>query len=654
MNTDEGRSAAGSVSSRVGFRQLLGKPDRTSLEYLAVVLLGFPLIEWISGLFLSAEELDEDTAFPLAEGFAAVCVGFAVYLLSRRLKLAQIARDELDRRLQKVTDRYRRMAENASDIVYSAGTDRNVTWISPSVTRVLGWEPLDIVGRSMASFIHPDDRASSEEVRDRIYSGQEYVTPVGGFVMRFAVKTGGYRWLAIHTKQLADEQGKHVAVVGGLTLVDDLVEARHRAEADEQLLRITADAMLDPQVVLEAVRDGAGKVIDFTYVEVNRATCEYLSMPRETLIGKGFLEITPRAEAEGFLDLYRQALESDEPVTVDGFVHENTSRSRTSYYDIHARRVSENQLALTWRDVTDMHLAAERIAQSEQHFRLLAENSSDVILLSDDATRMHWVSPASALTLGWKPEELQGRLAVEFVHPDDRPELLAAVAHSAATGEAIRPRYRWRHPDGSYRWVESAGRPVSGDDSGYVGRVVAIRGIDAEVAAQAQLKRRATFDDLTGALQREAAFDRLADIERRPRAPGSETGVLFIDIDDFKRVNDRWGHATGDAVLRTIAKRTRTVVRGSDAVARMGGDEFLVILEGVDSLDRALQVAQKIHEHCANPISTPTGELLITISIGVTLIGHSEGADATIARADQAMYAAKDLGRNQVLAIPLV
>ena len=632
----------------------MGKPDRTSLEYLAVVLLGFPIVEGIADLFLRSRGLDEGKTHVFAEGFATVCVGVAVYLLSRRLKLAEFARDELDRRFQKVTDRYRRMAENASDIVYSAGTDRNVTWISPSVTRVLGWEPLDIVGRSIASFMHPDDQASTEAVRARIYSGQDYITPAGGFVMRFALKSGGYHWMAINTKQIADETGKHVAVVGGLMLVDDLVEARHRAEADEDLLRITADAMLDPQVVLEAVRDGAGKVIDFTYVQVNRATCEYLAMPRETLIGKGFLEISPRAEAEGFLDLYRRALESAEPITVANFVHENLSRGRTAYYDIHARGISEQRLALTWRDVTDRHLAVERIAQSEQQFRLLAENSSDVILLSDDDTRMHWVSPASTLTLGWKPEELQGHFAVEFVHPDDLPALLVAIAHSAATGEAIRPRYRWRHPDGSYRWVEAAGRPVSGVGSGHVGRVVAIRGIDAEVAAQAQLKRRATFDDLTGALQREAAFDRLADIERRPRAPGSETGVLFIDIDDFKRVNDRWGHATGDAVLRTIAKRTRAVVRGSDAVARMGGDEFLVILEGVDSLDRAMQVAQKIHEHCANPISTPTGELLVTISIGVTLIGHSEGADSTIARADQAMYSAKDLGRNQVLAIPLV
>ena len=604
MNKENLRAECPAVESwfsRITFRHLLRRPDPASLKYLAIVVVGFPTIEWLSVLIAQSFGVGEERSLLLADAIAAICIGLAVYLFSRRLQLVEFARDDLDRRLQKVTDRYRRIAENASDIVYSAGSDRNVTWISPSVTRVLGWEPLDILGNSIASLLHPDDQVATEDIRERIYSGQEYITPPGGLVMRFAVKSGGYRWLAIGTNQLADENGKHVEIVGGLTLVEDLVEARHRAEADEELLRITADAMLDPQVLLEAVRDSAGQVIDFTYVQVNRATCEYLALPREALIGKRLLSLSPEAEAEGFLGLYSRALESDEPITEDRFHHENASSGRTAYFDIRARRISAEQLALTWRDVTDVHLAAEQIAKSEQQFRLLAENSSDVILLSDDDTMLHWVSPASTHTLGWKPEELQGHFAVEFIHPEDLPELLIAIAHSAATGEAIRPRYRWRHPDGSYHWVEAADRRVNGDGLGRAGRVVDLRGIDAEVAAQAQLKRRATFDDLTGALQREAAFDRLTDIERRPHSPGSETGVLFIDIDDFKRVNDRWGHAAGDVVLQTIVKRTRAVIRGADAIARMGGDELIVILEGVDSLDRALLVARKIHEKLRAP-----------------------------------------------------
>jgi len=103
-----------------------------------------------------------------------------------------------------------------------------------------------------------------------------------------------------------------------------------------------------------------------------------------------------------------------------------------------------------------------------------------------------------------------------------------------------------------------------------------------------------------------------------------------------------------------VADRARAAVRGADVVARMGGDEFLVILEGVGSLDRALSVANKINAACALPIATPTGETFSTVSIGVTLIGPGETADDTIARADAAMYAAKARGRNQVVAIPLV
>jgi diguanylate cyclase (GGDEF)-like protein len=127
---------------------------------------------------------------------------------------------------------------------------------------------------------------------------------------------------------------------------------------------------------------------------------------------------------------------------------------------------------------------------------------------------------------------------------------------------------------------------------------------------------------------------------------------LFCDIDGFKAVNDAYGHAAGDEMIRTLADRIRSVVRLGDAVARMGGDEFLIVLDGIHGLDEAVAVAEKVRSAASAPIAYGRQSLATTISVGVTLGWPDEGVDAMIARADDAMYQAKAAGRDQVFAMP--
>ncbi len=633
------------------WRRVFTHPDGGSLRFVGMVIIGIPVAAAIARAGLVALGVDTDAALFGSHTAAVLVVGAGVFVLSRQFYLLTVDRDQLHRFLAETTEQYRRIAENASDVVYTADSQRNVTWISPSLSKVLGWEPEEAVGRSIASFLHPDDRASTEQVRERIYSGQAYETPPGGFVMRFSLKAGGYRWMAINLHSVVDTDGRFTGVVGGLTDVEDLVHARQRAEDSERMGRITADAMLDPQVLLEAIRDDGGEIVDFTFVKVNRATAEYFSLDQDAIEGRRLLEMSPTLLGSDLFSMFVQALESDTPLTVDGFSQSIGSATGTSYFDFRARRAFDDQLALTWRNVTDVRTAALRISESEMHFRLLAENSLDVVILSDASTMLNWVSPSSTLTLGWTPAELQGHLAVEFIHPDEVADVSDAVPGSAEHGEQDRLRFRWRRPDGSYRWMEAAVGPMADDGDGRSGRVVSLRDVDAEVAAQLHLTRRATYDSLTGALMREAAFDRMTDIAGRAAVTGVETGVLFLDLDDFKAVNDGQGHAAGDTVLRVMVERARAAVRGVDAVARMGGDEFLVILEGVGSLEHALQVAHKVHASAGLPITTASGDVTVSLSIGVTIVVRDEPVDDTVARADQALYEAKRAGRNRVIAI---
>ncbi len=137
----------------------------------------------------------------------------------------------------------------------------------------------------------------------------------------------------------------------------------------------------------------------------------------------------------------------------------------------------------------------------------------------------------------------------------------------------------------------------------------------------------------------------------RRRASDGALAVLFCDIDHFKAINDRHGHGGGDRVLQALADRLRQNTRQGDLVGRIGGDELLVVLQAVPSLQAAVAIATKIHAAAHAPLQLGDGELVPTLSIGVTLIQPEDAIDAVVARADQAMYQAKSGGRDRVIAI---
>ena len=171
------------------------------------------------------------------------------------------------------------------------------------------------------------------------------------------------------------------------------------------------------------------------------------------------------------------------------------------------------------------------------------------------------------------------------------------------------------------------------------------------VEAHRQLERLARFDTLTGLVSRAEAFTRLETALTCSRVPGASLGVLFCDLDRFKSINDTYGHAVGDTVLRTVAERICQCVRHGDTVGRTGGDEILVLLAGLHSLDEAVQIAQKIRKRAAEPIYHEGNTLDVSLSVGATLAIPGEPVVDTTARADSAMYQAKRQGGNAVCSI---
>ncbi|MEI7864952.1 MAG: GGDEF domain-containing protein, partial [Chthoniobacterales bacterium] len=218
---------------------------------------------------------------------------------------------------------------------------------------------------------------------------------------------------------------------------------------------------------------------------------------------------------------------------------------------------------------------------------------------------------------------------------------------------SIVSRERMAAKDGTNHWVEIHASPYLDEQGNIDGVVAACRIVDEEVAAKRELERRALTDELTNLLNRKAVLDHLDAFGRNQARTGHALAVLFCDLDRFKTINDNYGHAAGDEVLRVMADRIRGCLRSSDDLAaRMGGDELLVVLHGVQDLASASHVAEKLCRSAAEPVPIPGGSVRTTMSIGVTLARPSERTDDLVARADMAMYQAKQTGRNQVIPIP--
>ena len=295
----------------------------------------------------------------------------------------------------------------------------------------------------------------------------------------------------------------------------------------------------------------------------------------------------------------------------------------------------------------EKELASKQRADAEMRYRILADNAVDIVVHLRDG-EVAWVSPSVEAALGRPPQGWTGSDFDRHVHPRDLGTVIAALRRVEA-GESVLQRFRVRSVDGSYHWVEGHGKPYVDAEGNIDGLIAAVRMVDDQVAAEQRLERLARFDTLTGLVNRAEAISRLESALEQPQPAGTHVGVLFCDVDRFKEVNDTWGHGIGDFVLATLAARIRGSVRRGDTVGRTGGDEILVVLPGVGSIDELAQIAETIRCRAAEHIQVAGTTICATLSIGATLALPGDSVDTITARADAAMYQAKFGDRNTVV-----
>lgn len=313
---------------------------------------------------------------------------------------------------------------------------------------------------------------------------------------------------------------------------------------------------------------------------------------------------------------------------------------------IDARGQWQTQLML--RDVTERKEAQARLAANEELLRLITNNLPALIAYFDREHRFVFANQTYADWFGIAPDSLIGRtfgdcLGAAF-HAARKPvmdEVLRSGRRQTLEGLTDR--------GGRERHLRSTYVPDVRSDGSVAGLYAMSMDISELKAVEAQLRQLARVDHLTGLANRLQFDDRLHEALRRARRTALKPALLYIDIDHFKGINDRHGHAAGDAVLTEFARRLKGAVRDTDTVARLGGDEFVVLLEQLHDQDEARRVASKIHAVMQTPFDLAAGFLPATASIGVGLLTGDVDArslKALMATADAALYEAKHAGRN--------
>ncbi len=296
------------------------------------------------------------------------------------------------------------------------------------------------------------------------------------------------------------------------------------------------------------------------------------------------------------------------------------------------------------------HVRAMRdLALSEERYSLAVRAANDGIWDWELGENDIYFSPRWHQILGGQPEASQSEPSTWFdlVHPDDLLRLRAAIdAHVAGRTPHLQSEHRMRHADGSWRWVLTRGLAIRGVDGDATRLAGSLSDITDRRKAERQLEHDALHDSLTGLPNRALFMDRVDQvINRALRDPGLGCAILFLDIDRFKLVNDSLSHAVGDHLLVAFARRISAALRPGDTVARIGGDEFTILLDGISDAAGAMLLADRIQGLLVNAFKVDGHELFVTASIGIALADRPMDAGELMRNADIAMYDAKRRGR---------
>jgi diguanylate cyclase (GGDEF)-like protein/PAS domain S-box-containing protein len=423
------------------------------------------------------------------------------------------------------------------------------------------------------------------------------------------------------------------------------------ANEAQRRLRAAADASLDALFLLQACRTGDGaEPDDFILTDVNERGAAMLGHPREKLLGQRIGELVPAWRTGRFLDKYRAVLATGQPLEEEFEIRTQlqmpTDEPRWLQHQIVA---IDDGVAVTTRDITARKRSVAALRESEARLRTIADAMPAMIAYLDADEVYRFQNRAYERECTRLGAQAIGRPAREVLGEVRYGELLPYIRRAQA-GETI----HFEEQDDAGHTFDVMYLPQKAGDSGrIVGFHVVRTDITAQKAEQRRLLKLARIDPLTGLSNRAGFGQQLIEAMQSSRSLGRLMAVMYLDIDRFKAVNDTFGHAVGDALLKAFGGRLTHALRTGDTVARLGGDEFTVVMEGIGRPEDAHGAAAKIVRAMAAPFELDGVQVRVSTSIGIAYYPDGERTpEQLLHRADEFLYEAKQAGRNTFRADP--
>jgi len=500
---------------------------------------------------------------------------------------------------------------------------------SHSWAKILGYQPADIPKAEIfqswwGQQIHPNDHARVISLLNKLYSGD-----VKKLSCSFRIKRKSRDWCEVEMFASAikrDEKGwaQHVFMV-----MRDMAESENRYKS-----------------IVENLNEGIWVIDRYHNIRfVNQALADMLGYSIDEMLGRSVFDF----ENENNQQILKQQL--NERTKGKSNIYEMDvlhKKGHAILIQIESAPFLNNQKMFDGvvegvKDMTD-------IRSQQLKLKMLSsavEQSGSMVLITDQDAHIEYANPKLCEVTNYSKEELLGLNAQVFQPEDMNMQEMNELLRKIKKGEDWQGEMQLRKKQGETIWVVISVSSITNEKNIITHFVTVFEDVSQLKEAHLRMEELAYVDALTGLANRVLFRDRLEQVLKSMQRTGTSAALLYLDLDEFKRINDSMGHDVGDAVLMKVAETLRQCVRYQDTVARMGGDEFVILLTDIDGMSGASAVARKILQAMSEPVHLLKNEILISPSIGITLAPmDSLNADILLKNADMAMYKAKSSGRN--------
>jgi len=543
--------------------------------------------------------------------------------------------------LKESEEKFRTVTQISPVGIFRTNTKGDCLYVNDRWCEITGLSAKQAKGRGWMNSIHPQDK---DKILNIFYHTDKRDTC---FKLEYRIlhHNGSMRWVIGQGTAEKNLKGQISGFVGTITDITDRKEAEEALKESEEKFRAISQAASDAVVLI----DNSG-----TTIFCNKATEDMLGYSKDELIGKEFhLFAALKKDYREYKKHISRFGKTGQGAAINKTIELVAKKKNGKVFPVELS-VSAVNLKSNWhaigiiRDITERKLAEETLEKSREFYLTLFDEFPVLVWRSGIDLKLDYFNKTWIAFTGRSIEQEIDEGWTKGVHPDDLKQVMKTYIKAFETRKPFTTEYRLRRFDGEYRWVINYGQPFRDLDGNFGGYIGTCYDITERRKHEEQLAHMAAHDPLTGLPNRRLLEETLKRAVAHARR-GTPSVLLFLDIDNFKLINDTLGHNAGDQALVTLSQLFLKNLRTEDLLARIGGDEFAVLLEQTD-VDRAQVVAERIRRTIKqSTIIIGEQKFKLGVSIGLISIDGQLDPWESMANADEAMYRAKEEGRNRVV-----